>query len=300
MVLVAVIYPLGGHWVWGGGWLSQLGFFDFAGSTVVHSVGGWAAFAGVIVLGPRIGKYREDGTPRAILGHSIPLATLGGFILWFGWFGFNAGSELAFTANIPRIALVTAFGAVAGTLTSMLTIIKLTKKPDLSMIVNGSLAGLVSVTAGANVISVLGAIIIGGIAGVLVIYAVLFFDKIKIDDPVGALAVHLVNGVFGTIAVGFFAVEKYTDGNFGLFYGGGFKLLGAQLVGVLSIGATSFILSFFALIIIDLKSNIKNIKGVICRDIQIVIYRAVIEDVQITVKAEKGNILFCLYWLLLQ
>ncbi len=239
-LMVGIIYPLGGHWVWGGGWLGEMGFHDFAGSTVVHSVGGWAALAGVILLGPRFGKYREDGSSRAIVGHSLPLATLGGFILWLGWFGFNPGSELALNGNVPRIAVTTGLASCAGTLSAMFTAWRLEGKPDLSMMINGCLAGLVAITAPCAVVSPVGAVAIGIIAGVLVVFAVFFFDKIKIDDPVGALAVHLVNGIWGTLAVGLFAVPKYLDGTAGLFYGGSLSLLGVQFLGVLAVGATVF------------------------------------------------------------
>ncbi len=242
-VLVAFIYPLGGFWVWGGGWLAELGFHDFAGSTVVHSVGGWAALAGVLLLGPRIGKYRQDGSPKAIVGHSIPLATLGGFILWLGWFGFNPGSQLALDANVPRIAVTTALASCTGTLGAMIAAWKIGGKPDLSMIVNGCLAGLVAITAGCAVVSPASAALIGLVAGVVVVLAVYAFDKIKIDDPVGALSVHLVNGIWGTIAVGLFAMPEYLDGTAGVFYDGGTGLLVTQLVGIVSIGAVVFGLS---------------------------------------------------------
>ncbi|MFP4415694.1 MAG: ammonium transporter [Chitinispirillaceae bacterium] len=241
--LVAFIYPLGGHWIWGGGWLGEMGFHDFAGSTVVHSVGGWAALAGVLLLGPRIGKYMPDGSPRAIVGHSIPLATLGGFILWLGWFGFNPGSQLAMDANVPRIALTTGLASCTGILGAMISAWIIGGKPDLSMIVNGCLAGLVAITAPCAVVSPVGSLIIGLIAGVLVVLAVYGFDKISIDDPVGALAVHLVNGVWGTLAVGLFAIPSLRGGDGGLFYGGGLALMGIQLLGVIVIGATVFPIS---------------------------------------------------------
>ncbi|MBD3320296.1 MAG: ammonium transporter [Chitinivibrionales bacterium] len=241
--MVAIIYPLGGHWVWGGGWLSRLGFHDFAGSTVVHSVGGWAALAGVMLLGARIGKYNSDGGVKAIVGHSIPLATLGGFILWLGWFGFNPGSQLALDHNVPRIALTTGLASCAGIISAMTTARLLSGKPDLSMIINGCLAGLVAITAPCAVVSPPGSIIIGVIAGILVVFAVLFFDKLKIDDPVGALAVHLVNGVWGTIAVGLFAVPGYTGDMAGLFYGGGLRQLGIQIIGVAGVGIPAFLLA---------------------------------------------------------
>lgn len=249
-IMVAFIYPLGGHWVWGGGWLGRMGFHDFAGSTVVHSVGGWAALAGVILLGPRLGKYREDGSSKAIVGHSMPLATLGGFILWLGWFGFNPGSELALDSNVPRIALTTGLASCAGIISAMVTAWAVEGKPDLSMIINGCLAGLVAITAPCAVVSPVGAILIGAIAGVLVVFAVLMFDKVRIDDPVGALAVHLVNGIWGTLAVGLFAVPGYTDGVVGLFYGGGPGQLGLQAVGIIAVGLVAFGLSlgFWALL----------------------------------------------------
>jgi Amt family ammonium transporter len=242
-ILVAVIYPIGGHWVWGGGWLGAMGFHDFAGSTVVHSVGGWAALAGVLLLGPRIGKYRADGASRAIVGHSIPLATLGGFILWLGWFGFNPGSQLALDGEVPRIALTTALASCTGILGAMITAWIIGGKPDLSMIVNGCLAGLVAITAPCAVTSPAGSLVIGLVAGILVVLAVYFFDRMKIDDPVGALAVHLANGIWGTLAVGLFAHPKYMADAAGLFYGGGLSLLGVQLVGIVAIGATAFLAS---------------------------------------------------------
>lgn len=233
--LTLLIYPVVGHWIWGGGFLSQLGMFDFAGSTVVHSVGGWAALAGIIVLGPRFGKYGKNGKINPIPGHSLPLATIGAFVLWLGWFGFNPGSTMAADPEaISHILMSTNMGGIAGLLTATATAWILIGKPDLGMSINGLLAGLVSVTAGCAFISIPSSLIIGAIAGVLVVLAVVFFDRIKLDDPVGALSVHLVNGVFGTIAVGLFAQDGITGvstGN-GLFFGGGFKLLGAQLAGV--------------------------------------------------------------------
>jgi Amt family ammonium transporter len=237
-VLVALIYATGGHWAWGGGWLADLGFADFAGSTVVHSVGGWAALAGVIMLGPRTGKYLKDGSIRPIPGHNMGFATLGTLILWLGWFGFNPGSTMAADPNaIALIALNTNMAAAAGCLSATLAAWVMLGKPDLSMILNGTLAGLVAITAGCNAVSVGGSILIGLVAGVLVVYSVLFFDRVKIDDPVGAISVHLVNGMFGTIAVGLFA----TDG--GLFYGGGFDKMLTQLVGVAAFGVLVFGLS---------------------------------------------------------
>jgi Amt family ammonium transporter len=229
-----LIYPIQGHWIWGGGWLSQLGFKDFAGSTVVHSIGGWSALVGAVLLGPRIGKYGSDGKVNPIPGHNLGLATLGMFILWLGWFGFNGGSTMA--ADPQPISLIilntnmaAAAGGIAATFVSYLAI----GKPDLSMLLNGILAGLVGITAGADGATVFGSIIIGLIAGILVVYSVLFFDRIKVDDPVGAISVHLMNGMWGTLAVGFFNREV------GLFYGGGPKQLLIQIVGILSVAIFS-------------------------------------------------------------
>jgi len=244
-IIVGFIYPISGHWIWGGGWLAELGFWDFAGSTVVHSVGGWAALAGVLILGPRIGRYK-DGKILPIPGHSMPLATIGAIVLWLGWFGFNPGSTMAADPEaIARICITTNSGAVAGLLSSTIVAWIVIGKPDLSMTINGCLAGLVAVTASCAYISPLSALIIGTIAGILVVLAVSWFDRIRIDDPVGALSVHLVNGIFGTIALGLFAEDRFisnTTGN-GLFFGGGFKLLIAQLIGVASVGAFVFIIS---------------------------------------------------------
>ena len=237
-ILVAVIYPLGGHWAWGGGWLADMGFLDFAGSTVVHSIGGWCALTGVMILGPRIGKFMKDGTVRPIPGHNMGLATLGTLILWLGWFGFNPGSTMAADpAAIASIALNTSMAAAAGCLAACAVAWVALGKPDLSMILNGTLAGLVAITAPCSVVGIGSSVIIGLVAGVLVVYAVLFFDKVKLDDPVGALSVHLVNGVFGTLAVGLFA----TDG--GLFMGGGMAKTMIQLTGIAGVGVATFALS---------------------------------------------------------
>lgn len=247
-ILVAFMYPVTGKWIWGGGWLSVKGFFDFAGSTVVHSVGGWAALAGVIILGPRLGKYRKGKKFIPIPGHSIPLATLGGFILWLGWFGFNPGSTMAADGGaIARIAVTTNIACAAGiAVTGFITWIKF-KKPDHSMMINGALGGLVAITAPCNWVDPVGALIIGGVAGVLVYFGVIFFDKIMIDDPVGATSVHLLNGVWGTLAVGLFAAAGGAGGEGaplkGLFYGGGLSQLGKQALGVVAVGAFTFILS---------------------------------------------------------
>lgn len=253
LVLVAFIYPIVGHWVWGGGWLAKLGMWDFAGSTVVHSVGGWAALAGVYILGPRFGKYGKDGKVNAIPGHNLTSATIGVLVLWLGWFGFNPGSTMAAApGDMARIAVTTNTAAAMALLTSTFTSWLLLGKPDLGMSINGCLAGLVAVTAPCAFISVGSSAIIGGIAGVLVVFAVLFFDKVKADDPVGALAVHLFNGVLGTIFVGLFAQDQFipnTTGN-GLLFGGGTKLLMAQLTGVVAVGAFVFIAAAITFLVI--------------------------------------------------
>ena len=246
-VLVGIMYPMTGHWIWGGGFLASLGMFDFAGSTVVHSVGGWAALAGVLVLGARYGKYRTDGSVNPIFGHNMSMVTLGGLVLWFGWFGFNPGSTMGVGdgSAIAHIAVTTNTAAAMAILSSTVVSWLIQKKPDLSMIINGALAGLVAITAPCAFVSVGSAAVIGLIAGVLVVFAVLMFDKFKIDDPVGALSVHLVNGIWGTLAVGLFAVDKITGtatGN-GLFFGGGLKLLGAQAIGIVAVGAFTFIVA---------------------------------------------------------
>jgi len=237
VLIVGISYPITGHWVWGRGWLGEMGFSDFAGSTVVHSVGGWAALVGAFLLGPRIGKYDEEGKPRAIPGHNMSIATLGCLILWIGWFGFNPGSELAADEAVPFIAVTTNLAGAAGGVTATFTSWVKDGKPDLSMIINGILAGLVGITAGCDGVSYLGAVIIGAIAGVIVVFSVGFFDQIKIDDPVGATSVHLVNGIWGTLAVGLFNTES------GLFYGGGPGQLVNQIIGIVAIGAFTVITS---------------------------------------------------------
>ncbi len=257
VVISALIYPVVGHWIWGGGWLSKLGMVDFAGSTVVHSVGGWAGLMGAIVLGPRIGKYLDDNggkkVSKAILGHSLPLAGLGVFILWFGWFGFNSGSTTSGTnLSIATIAVTTNLAAAAGAITAMFTAWIRFKKPDASMSLNGALAGLVAITAPCAVVSPGIAILIGLLAGIIVVLSVEFFDKVlHIDDPVGAVSVHGVCGMFGTLCVGLFANAKYANaaglGEInGLFFGGGFRLLGVQALGTVSVflwvGFTAFIM----------------------------------------------------------
>lgn len=247
-VLTLIIYPIVGHWVWGGGWLSDLGFLDFAGDTVVHSLGGWAALAGALILGPRIGKYGKDGKPKAIPGHNMSLAVIGLFVLWLGWFGFNPGSTMSFQnpSDVMHILMTTNTSAIMAVLTSTITSWIFIGKPDLGMTINGCLAGLVAITGGCAYISVVDSLIIGAMAGVLVVVLVLFFDRIHVDDPVGATSVHLGCGVFGTICVGLFAQEGATTLSAvnGLFYGGGWGLLGIQLVGILSVGAFVFVSTY--------------------------------------------------------
>jgi len=252
-VISLFIYPIAGKWTWGGGWLSELDFHDFAGSTVVHSVGGWLALAGAVILGPRLGKYGADGKPRAIPGHNIALAAAGVLILWIGWFGFNPGSTAAGVGDIGRVAMVTNFGAVSGTLTAMCTAWILLKKPEASMTLNGALAGLVAITASCDIVTPAGALLIGGIAGILAVLSVLAIDRLGIDDPVGAISVHLVNGVWGTLACGLFGAEavlRIGESNSGLFYGGGFHSLLIQLLGIVSYGAWASLLGFLTFAVI--------------------------------------------------
>lgn len=245
VVISALIYPLFGSWAWGGlyhggGWLEKLGFVDFAGSTVVHSVGGWSALMGALVLGPRIGKIGPDGKPRAIPGHSIPLAATGVFILWLGWFGFNPGSTCAITdGEFARVAVTTNLAGAAGAVTAMLTAWLKFGKPDASMTFNGVLAGLVAITAPCYNVSPASAIAIGAIGGVLVVLACVFFEHVsifgrRIDDPVGAIAVHGVCGAWGTLSVGLFAQEIYGGGPTGLLFGGGVGSLVSQAIGVVT------------------------------------------------------------------
>lgn len=243
-VLTLFIYPVVGHWIWGGGWLADLGFMDFAGDSAVHSVGGWAALSGAMILGPRIGKYDKSGKPRAIPGHNMSLAVIGLFVLWLGWFGFNPGSTMSFQnpADVMHILMTTNTSAIAAVLTSTITAWVVLGKPDLGMTVNGCLAGLVAITGGCAYITIEMSLLIGAVAGVFVVFAVMFFDRIKIDDPVGATSVHLGCGVLGTICVGLFAKEGVTTLSTanGLFYGGGAKLLGTQLLGIAAIGVFVF------------------------------------------------------------
>lgn len=248
--ITGIIYPIVGHWVWGGGWLSSLGMSDFAGSTVVHSTGGWLALTGAIVLGPRLGKYDGEGKPRPIAGHNLPLAALGVFILWLGWFGFNPGSQMGADAlDIAHIAITTNLAAAAGAITAMITAWIMLGKPDAGMSLNGALAGLVTITAGCASVSPTSAAIMGALGGIVVVLSVLLIENMRIDDPVGAISVHGTCGALGTLLLGFFEAEK------GVFFfsaaeGSRFGLLWAQFVGVVSVFAwclvTGFIL-FYAI-----------------------------------------------------
>ncbi|MGA0332651.1 MAG: ammonium transporter [Kiritimatiellia bacterium] len=226
-VFVGFFYPWMGSWKWGYGWLHDKGFYDFAGSTLVHSVGGWAALAGVLMLGPRIGKY-VNGTVKPIMGHNLPLAAIGVFLLWFGWYGFNGGSVLSADAElVSKVFVTTSLAAASGVLSAVTVSWIFQRKPDLTMALNGSLAGLVGVTAGADVVSVMDSVLIEILRGVIVVFGVSLFDKLKLDDPVGALSVHLLCGIWGTLAVGIFSPETAS--------------LGVQLLGVVSYGAVSFL-----------------------------------------------------------
>ena len=251
-----IVYPISGHWIWGGGWLAQLGFHDFAGSTAVHFVGGVTACLGAWMLGPRIGKYGKDGKARAIPGHNLTAMALGVFILWFCWFGFNGGSTVAMASDDAMVSAglvcfnTNLAAAVATCVTMIFTWLRY-GKPDVSMTLNGSLAGLVAITAGCDAVSPFGAFIIGFVAGILVVLSVEFFDKIaKIDDPVGAVSVHFANGVWGTIAVGLFSNGGDGVGK-GLFYGGGFAQLGTQLLGLITVDVYVVVVMFIIFKIID-------------------------------------------------
>jgi len=233
-IISGLVYPTVGHWVWGGGWLSKLGFADFAGSTVVHMTGGFAALAGAMLLGPRLGKFNRDKSANAIPGHNIPLASLGVFILWFGWFGFNPGSSLSGLSGglNSLVAMNTCLAACAGAVVAMITVWICFGKPDLSMTMNGTLAGLVAITAPCAYVSPAAAVTIGAVAGVLIVVGVAGLDKLGIDDPVGAVPVHGLNGLWGTLAIGLFGQQELLGGDLGgLFTGGGAKLLGIQALG---------------------------------------------------------------------
>jgi Amt family ammonium transporter len=245
ILFVGVCYPVLGSWKWGGGWLNVEGFYDFAGSTLVHSVGGWGALAGVLLLGARKGKY-VDGKVNAIPGHSLSSAVIGAFLLWLGWFGFNGGSVLSADAGLVSLVLVTtSLAAAAGGVASALVVFFVTKKHDLSMVLNGILAGLVGITAGADQMSPLDAIIIGLISGLIVVFSVLFFDKVKLDDPVGALSVHLVCGVFGTLAVGLFGAKA------------GMSQVMIQLKGIAAYGVATFLFAFVVFYLLKITIGIR-------------------------------------------
>lgn len=257
VAITVIIYPISGHWVWGGGWLSELGFHDFAGSTVVHSVGAWVGLIGAAMVGPRIGKYGKDGKPKAIPGSNLAMGALGVFILWFGWFGFNPGSQLAASGvdnakAISHIFITTNLAAAAGAVTAMVITWMKYKRPDLSITLNGALAGLVAITAGCDVVSPGGAVVIGIIAGVVLVFGVEFIERIlKVDDPVGAVSVHGLSGATGTILVGLFSTTE------GLFYGEGARLLGIQTIGVLAVAAWAMGLGFILFYILKKTSGIR-------------------------------------------
>jgi ammonium transporter, Amt family len=259
-VITLIIYPVSGHWKWGGGWLDQIGFQDFAGSTIVHSVGAWVGLAGATVLGPRIGKY-VNGKAKAIPGHNLAFGALGVFILWFGWFGFNPGSELAATGGsmtaIGHIALTTNLAAAGGAIAAMFVAWAKYKRPSLSLSLNGALAGLVAITAGCDAVSPAGALAIGVLAGILLVFSVEFIDQVvKIDDPVGAISVHGVCGAFGTLMVGVFSVSD------GLLTTGSFKLLGIQAVGVLAVGAWALTTGFILFSILKATNGLRVSKRI--------------------------------------
>jgi Amt family ammonium transporter len=257
VIISGLIYPILGHWAWGGaagafgggtgqGWLAAKGFIDFAGSSVVHAIGGACALAGIIVVGPRYRRFTEEGRPRLIAGHNIPLAALGTFMLWFSWYGFNAGSTLASIPEIGRIAVNTTLSACAGSVMAMTTIWLIQHRPDAAMTLNGSLAGLVAITAGCANVSPVSAVLIGSVSGILVVYATIYLEKLQIDDVVGAAPVHLVNGIWGTIAVGIFHESGFDP-----------HRLGIQTLGTLCIAISSFILSWIMFKTIDLTIGLR-------------------------------------------
>lgn len=252
-IISALVYPLVGHWIWGNGWLMQIGFLDFAGSTVVHAVGGCAAFVGAALLGPRLGKYGHDGKPKAILGHNLPLAALGTLILWFGWFGFNPGSTLSgMDAHlIAKVAVNTNLAAAAGSIIAMIVTWIKFGKPDFGMTMNGALAGLVAITAGCAFVQPLSAITIGAIAGIIVVYGVMFMDKVMVDDPVGAIAVHGMCGIFGTLVVGIFHETN------GLIVGAGLNLLGIQALGTFTVALFVIVSMFVLFKILDMTIGLR-------------------------------------------
>ncbi len=254
VVFVMIGYPLTGSWKWGGGWLQDMGFHDFAGSTLVHAFGGFGALAGVLLLGPRVGKYKADGSVSPIPGHSMPLATIGVFMLFLGWFGFNGGSVLsADEAGVSSVFVTTTLAGCAGGLIGLITSWLVFGKPDLSMALNGILAGLVGITAGADVVSPTSAIVIGALAGSIVVFAVLFFDKIRMDDPVGAISVHGICGVFGTVAVAIFAKEGALEA----LYAGKSYGLATQIIGTGVISITAFLISLVTFGILKVAGGIR-------------------------------------------
>ncbi len=264
IIIAGLVYPISGHWLWGGGWLAELGFIDFAGSTLVHSVGGWAGLAGALVLGPRIGKFNKDGSSNVIPGHSLTLAALGVFILWFGWFGFNPGSTLSgMNPGIGYIAVTTNMAAAAGAVSALLINWLRTGHPSTEMALNGALAGLVAITAGCASVTPVGALLIGLIAGPVLVYGLLFIERIlRVDDPVGAIAVHAFNGAWGTLAVGLFAAPAAGGltgmGEVaGLFYGGGFSQVITQLIGIVAIGVWAFVTIFIVFKVTDVIMGIR-------------------------------------------
>lgn len=255
IVLSGFIYPVLGHWAWGGayegsegaqGWLAAMGFHDFAGASVVHGVGGACALAGVLVLGPRIGRFAEDGTPRMIVGHNIPMAALGMFILWFAWFGFNAGSTLSADVSMGRIAVNTAISAAAGAIFSMLSMWKIQGRPDVAITINGVLAGLVAITAACDTVTPGSAIIIGALAGLFTTFGAVALEAMKIDDVVGAVPVHLVNGIWGTMAVAIFNENGFSG-----------KMLGVQTLGAFAMSIVAFIVAYIVFYLIDVTIGLR-------------------------------------------
>lgn len=260
LFLTMLVYPIVGHWIWGGGFLAKLGMLDFAGGTVVHSVGGWAALSGVMLLGPRIGKYTKNGKIKPIPGHNMSLATIGAFVLWLGWFGFNPGSTMAAEpGTISHILVTTNTAGIVAILTSTATSWLAIGKPDLGMSINGLLAGLVAITPCCVFVSVPSSMIIGAISGCLVVLSVMFFDRRRFDDPVGAISVHLVHGILGTLFVGLFAQDGIggVSSPNGLFFGGGFKLLGIQAIGVVSVAAFVFVSSMLIWLLIKATMGLR-------------------------------------------
>ncbi|MGG7620904.1 ammonium transporter [Bacillus coreaensis] len=253
MIMTAVIYPIAGHWVWGGGWISELGMLDFAGSAVIHALGGFSALAAAMFIGPRKGKFTSLGTSTIALPSNIPLASVGAFLLWFGWFGFNAGSTLSGTdARIGHIAIVTMLSAASGGAATLLYTLFRYKRSDAPAVINGSLAGLVGITAGCAFVSDQAAIFIGAISGLLMLFATNWLESRKIDDPVGAFPVHAVSGMWGTIALGLFSTEG------GLFYGGGWNLLGVQMLGLIVLCIWGFVMTWLGLSLIRLWIPVRS------------------------------------------